>query len=87
MKNFTFPIFIFTIIVAFNLSSCISNNTPEPSRYKIDNDTQGLIEKVGNIYNTTIVSNDPNVYKAEYEAGFIPGRLQADQLIPSRDNT
>jgi hypothetical protein len=57
------------------------------SRYRIDADTQGVIEKVSNIYNTSIVSNDANVFKAEYEAGFIQGRLQKQQIIPARDNS
>ena len=45
------------------------------ARYRIDADTQGVIEKVDNIYNTSIVSNDGNVFKAEYEAEV--GRLGA----------
>jgi len=59
----------------------------KPIGYRIDADTAGVIEQVSNIYNTSIVSNDPNVFKAEYEAGFIQGRLQKDQIIPARDNT
>ena len=54
--------------------------------YEVDADSQGVIEKVNNIYNASIVSNDPNVFKAEYEAGFIQGKLQKDQIIPARDN-
>lgn len=55
-------------------------------RFAIDADTQGVIEKVDNLYNTSIVSNDANVFKAEYEAGFIQGRLQQDQIVAARDN-
>jgi hypothetical protein len=62
-------------------------NATKLTRYDIDADSQGVIEKVDNIYNTNIVSNDPNVFKAEYEAGFIQGRLQKDQIIPARDNS
>ena len=34
-----------------------------------------------------VVSNDPNVYKAEYEAGFIQGALQGEMIYSARDNT
>jgi hypothetical protein len=54
--------------------------------FRIDDDTQGLIEYVNNIYNTVVVSNDPNMYKAEYEAGFVQGRLQKALLPATRDN-
>lgn len=56
-------------------------------RCRVDVDTQGVMEKVSNIYNTTIVSNDPNVFKAEYEAGFVQGRLQKEQIVAARDNS
>ena len=59
---------------------------PELVRYRIDAGAQGLMEKVDNIYNTSIVSNDRNVFKAEYRAGFIQGKLQAEQIIAARDN-
>ena len=74
------------IAVAVMLASCGGNGGDALTRYEIDADTQGVIEEVDNIFNTSIVSNDPNVFKAEYEAGFIQGRLQKDQLIPARDN-
>ncbi len=61
--------------------SCTPGGTPGRTQYQLDNDTQGVIEKTGNLYNTSIVSNDPNVYKAEYEAGFIQGKLQKDQIV------
>ena len=55
--------------------------------HTVDADSGGVIEKVGNTYNTSIVSNDPNVFKAEYEAGFIEGNLQKSQILASRDNS
>ncbi len=76
---------IFVVTVA--LVSCNTGGASNLTRYQIDADTQGVIEKVNNIYNTSIVSNDPNVYKAEYEAGFIQGRLQKDQIVSARDNS
>lgn len=61
--------------------------SPKLTYYKVDRDSQGVIEKVNNIYSTSIVSNDPNMYKAEYEAGFIQGKLQKDQIVAARDNS
>ncbi len=67
------------------ITSCTSSES-RFTRFQLDGNTEGVIEKTNNIYNTVVVSNDPNVYKAEYEAGFIQGRLQKN-LIPSmRDN-
>jgi hypothetical protein len=60
---------------------------PDLTQFQIDPDTQGVMEKTNNIVNTCIVSNDPNVYKAEYEAGFIQGRLQREQIVAMRDNS
>lgn len=54
--------------------------------YRIDADSQGLIEYVDGIYNTSIVSTHRNVFRAEYEAGFIQGRLQRAQIVAARDN-
>jgi len=77
---------IFVLILALVLAGCGTKEAAGLTHYQIDDDTQGVIEKVDNIYNTSIVSNDPNVYKAEYEAGFIQGRLQKDQIGAMRDN-
>ena len=54
--------------------------------YRADADSRGVMEKVSNIYNTTVVSRDRNVFEAEYEAGFIQGRLQKKQILAARDN-
>ncbi len=54
--------------------------------YRLDDDSQGCLEEVNNIVNTSVVSNDPNTYKAEHEAGFIQGELQSDSIIAFRDN-
>jgi hypothetical protein len=80
---------LITVAVLVMMTSLISCKTGEPSilkHYQIDSDSHGVIEQVNNIYNTCIVSNDPNMYKAEYEAGFIQGKLQEDQIIAARDN-
>ena len=58
-----------------------------PSRtVQLDSDTSGYVEEVANIVNTSVVSNDPNVFKAEYEAGFVQGQLQKDSIPAARDN-
>ena len=69
----------------FLLTSC--TGLEGPTTYQLDDDTQGRIEIIDSIVNTSIVSNDPNVYKAEYEAGFIQGKLQKEQIIATRDNS
>jgi predicted acyl esterase len=56
------------------------------SQYRIDDDSQGYFVQDGNIFNMGILSVDPNNLKAEYEAGFIQGKLQKDKLQAARDN-
>ncbi|MFQ3573732.1 MAG: hypothetical protein SNJ53_03770, partial [Thermodesulfovibrionales bacterium] len=63
-----------------------SSNANQMACYKIDSDTEGCLETVDNIANLTIVSIDDNVFKAEYEAGFIQGRLQRSKILSARDN-
>lgn len=74
------------LIIMLSLVSCKTGGESNLKHYQIDIDTQGVIEKINNIFNTSVVSNDPNVYKAEYEAGFIQGKLQNNQFIAARDN-
>jgi hypothetical protein len=47
----------------------------------------GTAETVNNIANLTVVSNDPDVLEAEYQAGFVQGHLQGRTVISARDNT
>lgn len=81
------------IALAGALTACGSGGgttaspSASPSQHQLDADSAGHIEKVNNIYNTSVVSNDPNVFKAEYEAGFIQGALQQDQIPAARDNS
>ncbi|MBN2462187.1 MAG: hypothetical protein JXB43_01135, partial [Dehalococcoidia bacterium] len=77
---------IAVLIMMLTPVSCSKGGMSNLKSYQIDDDSQGVIEQVNNIYNTCIVSNDPNMYKAEYEAGFIQGKLQEDQIIAARDN-
>jgi hypothetical protein len=57
-----------------------------PGVYRIDDDSVGHVEKLGNVWNLSVLSVDDNVFKAEYEAGFIQGHLQAPQILSARDN-
>jgi len=75
-----------SLVATLLLVSCTASSTENLKRYRLDSDTEGVIEKVNYIYNTCIVSNDRSVYKAEYEAGFIQGKLQKDQIVAARDN-
>jgi hypothetical protein len=54
--------------------------------YRIDADSAATVQRIGNIENLTVVSNNGNVLKAEYEAGFMQGKLQASELDDTRDN-
>jgi hypothetical protein len=44
------------------------------------------MELVDNIYNVSVVSKNDNVLKAEYDAGFIQGKLQRRLIRSVRDN-
>jgi hypothetical protein len=57
-----------------------------PGVFRIDDDSAGHVEKLGNVWNLSVLSVDDNVFKAEYEAGFIQGHLQAPQILSARDN-
>lgn len=74
------------VLLILSLGGCSSNDPKRSPCFTIDSDTQGCTENVNNIVNLSIVSNDANVYKAEYEAGFIQGRLHASIMLSARDN-
>ena len=77
-----FPLILVIVLLGSGRISYGASGTS----YRIDKDTAGHIEVTDHILNLSIVSNDPNTYKAEYEAGFIQGKLQKDQIIATRDN-
>ncbi|HEY3247086.1 MAG TPA: hypothetical protein VGK88_02180 [bacterium] len=89
------PSTIATLVLALLIGLVVSPGVPssaatlpsfKPVIYRLDSDSAGWLEKVDNIYNFGVVSNDPNDLKAEYEAGFIQGRLQKNLIVPTRDN-
>ncbi|MDD2321124.1 MAG: hypothetical protein PHO83_13850 [Geobacteraceae bacterium] len=55
--------------------------------YSLDANATGVMEKINNINNLTVVSKDANDLKAEYRAGFIQGKLQGKTIISARDNS
>jgi len=55
--------------------------------YTLDANASGVIEKIDNIVNLTVVSKDANDLKAEYRAGFIQGKLQGKTILSARDNS
>lgn len=72
-------------------TSTTSNETsprfpPGVASFAIDADTGGYLEQLGPLSNLVVMSHDPSNVKAEYEAGFVQGRLQKDQLPATRDN-
>jgi hypothetical protein len=54
--------------------------------YSLGSRAKGCTETVDNIVNLTVVSKDQNVYKAEYRAGFIQGKLHKEIIFSARDN-
>jgi hypothetical protein len=73
-------------LLMLHLGACSGKDSGNPVCLEVDLDTQGCTETRNNITNLTIVSNDPNVFRAEYEAGFIQGRLHRAQMLSARDN-
>jgi len=55
--------------------------------YTLDANASGVLEKINNIANLTVVSKDANDLKAEYRAGFVQGKLQGKTIISARDNS
>jgi hypothetical protein len=55
--------------------------------YTLDANASGVIRTIHNIANLTVVSRDANDLKAEYQAGFIQGKLQGNTILSARDNS
>lgn len=73
------------------LSGCgdnnISSHEESLSCYDLGGKAGGCLESIDNIENLTVVSNNENVLEAEYDAGFVQGKLQREAIIAARDNT
>ncbi len=57
-----------------------------PVQYSLGPGASGVSEVVNNIANLTVVSNDANDLKAEYQAGFVQGHLEGTAIRSARDN-
>lgn len=78
------------IVCVFVIAGCGGGSSPAPGpavqTYSLSANAQGAMELVDNIYNVSIVSKNDNVLKAEYDAGFIQGKLQRRLMLSVRDN-
>ncbi len=61
--------------------------SPELTAYALDANASGVMQKINNIVNLTVVSRDANDLKAEYRAGFVQGKLQGKTILSARDNS
>ena len=50
---------VLAVLSMLALVSCSAGGGARPTGYRVDADSLGVIEKVNNIYNASIVSNDP----------------------------
>lgn len=74
-----------SFIVPF-INGC-GSSSDHSNCFKLSDQAQGCVQGLDNIVNTSIVSKDSNVFIAEYQAGFIQGKLQRRGMIAARDNT
>ena len=54
--------------------------------FTLNDGASGVTEVVNNIINVTAASREPQVLKAEYQAGFVLGRLQASAIVQARED-
>lgn len=74
------------VALLVSAANCGDSSESKVTCYNLSPSTKGCIETVDNILNMTVVSKNENVYKAEYDAGFIQGKLQKKVIISARDN-
>lgn len=84
------PILI-AAMISSGCGSTSSNDVPlTPAewtqRYTLGSNAGGMLEFYGNLYNLSIVSKDTNANLAEYNAGYIQGRLAGYAIRANRDN-
>jgi hypothetical protein len=77
-----------SLICMAMLFSCSGDQAPASTKtsFFLDANASGVIEKIHNIVNMSIVSRDANDLKAEYKAGYIQGKLQGNTILSARDN-
>lgn len=79
-------VFLFTITACDRQNESQAETNPNLTRFALNAQAKGVIETVDNIQNVSVVSKDPLVLKAEYNAGFVQGKLQGQTIISARDN-
>jgi len=52
----------------------------------LDPAARGMMEFYGNFANLSVSSTDPNLFRAEYRAGWLQGHLSRDLVLAARDN-
>lgn len=87
----TLSFFLGFELIALNANSTTvfalqENISKKIQTFQLDQNSSGIIQKINNIQNLTIVSKDENDFKAEYKAGFIQGKLQGKTILSARDN-
>ena len=89
--HFAFAVLVMILTGTFCVGCSDSNSTPSSPDsipvFSLDENASGCLEKVGNLYNFSVVSNDEKTLKAEYKAGFIYGHMMKGQIVSARDNT
>lgn len=84
------PAVILFILIALCCGCSDSDSVVTPANpirvFTLDDNSSGCVEKLDNLINLSVVSNDDNTLKAEYKAGFIYGHLLKNQIISARDN-
>lgn len=87
-----FSTFVVTVSMLALCAGCDNSDATPPQSnpipvFTLDENSSGCLEKLDNLLNLSVVSNDDNTLKAEYKAGFIYGHLLKNQIISARDNT
>lgn len=88
MSHHTVMLLVLRLAAAACLGAAATAHADATERtlYTLDTQASGVIEKVDNLVNLTVVSTDANDLKAEYHAGFVQGRLQGHTIVSARDN-
>jgi len=55
-------------------------------RYALSDGAAGMLEFYDNLYNLSVVSRDENPYRAQYNAGYVQGKLAGALIRANRDN-
>ena len=87
MKNVCIISDAFRLLIGIYFFCVLGLMHAQIKHFAISAKAQGFIEVVNNIANVSILSKSKNVYKAEFQAGYIQGKLQKSEILAARDNT